>query len=95
MWDNETMHVSDLNSESQSTFTSIGVECILLTNHSPELNPEELAFNAVTQYFRDRHYESVRNANNDALDFQHGVINLIIPDIVVSCYQTCGCTNCF
>ena len=42
------MRVSGVNSELQSMLAGTGVECVLLPNHSPELNPIELALNVMT-----------------------------------------------
>ena len=77
----------------KATLWSTGTDAFLLHNHSPELNPIELAFNVVTHHFRARHHKSMFNTDDDVLNFLHEVINSITLDIVVSCYQKCGYVN--
>ena len=75
--------------------SSIGVECKLLPNHSPELSPIELVLNVMAQLFRARYHEHVFNADEDVLDFLHEVIDSTTPDIIVSFYKKCGHVNYF
>ena len=48
IYDNASIHVNRVNSDLQSILSSTGIDAVLLPRYSPELNPIELVFNAMT-----------------------------------------------
>ena len=47
IYDNASIHVNGVNSELQSILSSTGIDAVLLSSYSPELNPIELVFNVM------------------------------------------------
>ena len=60
---NAAIYAKDKNVMLSKVLNEIGIDCITSSACSPELNPMELMFNAMVQYFASKHSKS--NASNN------------------------------